>query len=537
MGRVSAQIAAVVAWFRRLVDEPRRARWLVVLAVAGGTALRIAGSTEAPFGWDLAVSYSTARDIAEGTAFPLVGAAASWGGHVPLPGYFYVVSPTFLVTTSPLAFMAWGALLCSISLVIFGRLLWERYGPRAAVFGSALAATAPWLVVSGDSAWSPKVVVPAVMLLLYSLHRVVAVERSRWVAGVPVALCLQAHIYPNVPVTLLMALAVWAVARPRVRWTWFFAGLVLSAATTLPSAIHLLTHGTAEMGTWERPLLFKPVKELLDAAYHTVGFSTAEISYEIAHGSWAHYDLFHWFRSLPGSLWSTFGDARGIYVVATVLLAWACWISAGLGAFSSKPLRARDPMAVALLVGLVGSVALTLATRRPYVPRYNIAIGFLSLLPLIWCATRRGRLAVAMWLSLLVAIPANVELASYYYRWAVPPHGTRTMVEVIRTVARVEGKKPFRLLYRWGPTAGGVSRMGRRLVGPDWHGRSGGGAKWVVLAPKHEDRYRRFLHRKSVKVWRLHRGLLVRAPSNVSAPFNVRNPSTRGPTRATPGTR
>jgi hypothetical protein len=208
-------------------------------------------------------------------------------------------------------------------------------------------------------------------------------------------------------------------------------------------------------------------REILEACYHTLAFGTAEMAYELFHASWKTFRLDAFLGGLPGALPRWYGGVPGgVWVAITFAAATAAWIRSGargLRALVHGGPRALDPMGAALAAGLAGTIALLLVAHRPYAPRYDLALAWLSLVPLVQVAAARGRWSAVLLAALLVAVPANAAIAARYYRRFVPPYAARTLVEVVDTIVARRRGEPFSLFYAAGD---GIALTADRVARP-----------------------------------------------------------------------
>jgi hypothetical protein len=514
-GRIRARPGPCTRQAAPTTQAVTRARALALGIAVAGVGVRAYLSSDSLYSQDLGEAYAVAHDVAHGVAFPIVGGRTTWGGRVPLPGYGYVLAPSLLFTDSPRALVLWGVLLSGAGLLLFVLLLAERYGDGTAIVGALVLAFAPWAVATGDGPWSPKLVVPAVALLLYAMHRVVAAQRSPWIAAVPAALVLQAQVYPNLPVTLAMVAAVWAIARPRLHGRWLAIGIAASLATVLPTAIWLFAHGVGALGrlfSVDRP--FDRVHETAEAAYQVLAFGSADVSYLLARGWWNDFDVLAWRRDPVADLFGDPTTAR--FAAATVVAAAGAWAWAAFAAVRGawrRPVRAWDPMAVALVAGAIAALAVAGLGERGHRPHYMYALVWIALLPSILlfgsiARGRAGRVAVAAWLALSVA--GNLHVLFHYYRETLPPYGLSTAVATMRTIERFEAGRPFRLVHRHAKP--GLDRTAKRLYPGRWNDVRTAPVAWHLVRADRRDRIRALARRPGARTFRVPRAVLVRVP-------------------------
>jgi len=506
-----------------LLDDPRRARWLVLLALLLGLVVRLVVSQDAEFGSDMGLAYPVARGIATGEHFPLIGAEASWGGRSPFPGYYYLAAPGLLLGDRPCLWMAWGALLCWLGLLPFVRLLWERYGPRVAVFGAVLVATSPWHVFYSESPWSPNLSVPAAACILYVLHRVLAAPRSRWIALLPAAYLLQAHLYPNLPVTVGAGGLMLLVARPAIAWRWLLLGTGLAGLTVVPSLVHLLLQGSGELVQVGNELPYHLGKDLLNSAYSAFLYGTSEISYWMAKGYWFRWDTLSWLQGLPRTLDVSYGPLLDLVVVLGLLvsvLAWARGATQGIRALIRRPLRELDPLAVGLVGGALASVLMGPLLHKPFLVRYNIVLIWFSFVPLLLLYARSGRLGQRLLgLYLLVLVPGNLALVHHFYDRIAHPNSVRTISDVVGIVHAEQGARPFELSYPTRRLTLAVRRLGTGIHGAGWQMVGKAPVRYAVLPrPERMKPHHRALYATpGARIWDIYQAVLVRVPGALAS--------------------
>ena len=507
------------------LDARRLAPWLIAASIAFAFLVRLHFSPDARLSMDYGTAYAVAYDMVHSHVFPLTGGKTTWGGEIVLPGYYYLVTPPLLVSDSPLVFYAWGALFSTLGLLPFSLLLLERYGPRAAIVGTWYAACAPWFVTLGDSPWSPKMVLPFVATLLYALHRIVAVPKSRWAAAVPLCLAAQAHVYPNLPVTFAMALAVALVCRPRVNWLWFALGSLGAALTAVPTAIHLLTQPAAAAETEQLLTLnekFSRGSSALMAAEYVVLYGTAAVKYSL--GGFGASRLvpagLGWLARVHRTAQQVYGGIPGMsFVAASVLLAVFAWtrgLVRGVKAVWTTPMRSWDPMAICLVVTLVVSPIVGGLGLRIHQPRYNFIAIWCSVLPLLWLctgerplATRLLRWGVLAWMVL--SSIGHLWIVDRLYEVDVPPTGLTTALRSMeRIVSRRHGRSFVLDMEYWQKK--GWNDMGRRLHGARWRSVPAGAVRYSVAALPLTGDARRRARAPGARRLRGPHGILIEVP-------------------------
>lgn len=510
------------------LDEPRRARWLAAAILLIGFGVRAYYAPLGHFSLDLATTFTNARHVAHGTEFPVIGGVTSWGGRVPFPGLFYVTAPPLLFSDSVVLFVWWGVLLATGAMACFVCLLFERYGPRAAVVGAVLVSFSPWFIIGGDAPWAPKLALSVFALFLYALHRTVAVDRSRWGAVVPLALILQAHVYANIVITLAVLGAVVLCARPKLNWPWVLSGGIVGALTVLPSIWHLFLGGTDDLGkVMQRAFKFSLAREVFQTGYFAMVFGTAENSYNLNLGFWRH-DIANLYDMGWSGLRTVYGGYSLVaaFVLVTMAVATAAWGRAayrGILNVTTKPMREWDPMGVALVAALVAGAATMLISKREYHPRYTFIIAWLSLMPMIWLVAGQ-RPVVAGWLRNLatawfvVAVAGCLWVASAYYVWTVPPYSVTTAEQVLKEVAERTNGRSFSLRYPRPIAQRGMELIGEELYGEQWTAVPKAEVRYYVVASPMSPEALKLSAEKGVQTIELHDAMLLEVPASVSRP-------------------
>jgi hypothetical protein len=487
------------------LDSRALAPWLIGASITLAFLVRLHFSAEARMSVDLGTAYGIAHDMVHAHQFPLTGGKTTWGGEVVLPGYYYLSAPPLLVSDSPRVFYGWGALFIALGILPFSMMLLERYGPRAGIVGTWYVAFAPWFVTLGDSPWSPKIVLPFVSMLLYCLHRVVAVPRSRWVVGIPLCLAAQAHVYPNLPVTFVMSLAVALICRPSVNWRWFALGCFGAALTVVPTVIHLLTQPPtapqpAKLLT--RHDVFSRKKSALVAAEYVFLYGTAAVKYSLGGFGVSRMvpESLAWARRAHRVAVQTYGGLPALsFVAASIALALLAWVRSfghGLKGVWRLPVRGWDPMAICLVVTVVVSAVVGGFGLRIHQPRYNFIAIWVSVLPLIWLccgprplATRLLRRLVLAWM--ILSAVGHVLVVDRLYEVDVPPTGLDTALRSMERIVSRRHGRPFVLdLPYW--QRRGWNAMGQHIYGARWTSVSSGAVRYSIakLPLSREDRPR-----------------------------------------------
>lgn len=189
----------------------------------------------------------TARGIAEGEAYPLVGPTMRGIARIG-PLYFYLFAPPFFFSPDPRAVYVYLALLNLLALGLLYRLGCRYLGRQPAFLGTLLFACYPLAVISARGLWPPALLPLGNVLLLWALLAWVV---DRKPVGLTLALGLWALLL-QVHLTILTLGAVmvllWVLLRPPVIVRYLLWGATLALLLFSPYLYFQAAHGWEDLG-------------------------------------------------------------------------------------------------------------------------------------------------------------------------------------------------------------------------------------------------------------------------------------------------
>lgn len=423
------------AWHRRWAHRLATDRTLLILIglFVLAVALRFVFVRYARLAGDEAYYYGRAWLVAEGKGLPALGPDVT-SGEARLPGGSFVTLMAFplLFWNSPLACMAWVALLSVLGYALWTAVVRRWFGDRAAVAYAALLLFSPWSFFYSDRIWNPNVVILASGALLFAFTRMIDRPGSRHVFWIPLAVMAVPQFHLSGLLLIPLAVALWLVWRPRVHFGAALLGIVSGVVLYFPYLWFEIRHGFRNT----RALLSMPpdpghgVFQVARTLWQFFGFGTTELGYHVEKGYWSHpylelryYFERHGFQTTADFFGGGLGGALLVGVtVGTLILAafaWLRWLwriaRAGRGAFARLT---RTPLDLTFGLALVLLPLLTLGGKKVVHPHYLYVFYPVAYLPLLYVfgSRLRGRslVPVALWLALVV--PVGLWASARYYR-------------------------------------------------------------------------------------------------------------------------
>jgi len=356
---------------------------------------------------DEILTWSTAKDLAAGKSFPLLGPSITGGGaQEPGPLVYWIGAIPLVFTRAPEADNAFVAVLGGVTVVLFWRALRAYFSETGALLAAVMMACSPWSTLYADRLWNPNVVGLFVALAFWAACRLRQRPSLAAVVVLFVAMGATLQLHMSAPMVWLALLPIWL---PSVRtWRWYWP-LVAVAATTLlytPMLIH--EHRTH----WANTLAF-----VHEASNNTSSdwkrvplwafrLLTLDVSYLAMHGYWNPHTEREMLSFLAhGNSDFQYGPVRWFFLGLSIVFAGVALVTAGVRSWTGAARRGPHPFFWAAAVGLFANTALLWVAHKEihghYVqellPFYFVAFAALA----DWAAADR---AMTSWLVLVAAL-------------------------------------------------------------------------------------------------------------------------------------
>ncbi len=218
-------------WPAQPPPPPQPPRWelaLICLVLVLGAWLRWADLNQMEFKGDEAVAVQLALPMIEGQEIPRVGLMSSVGIHNP-PLFIWLVALCSWLSVNPV--FVTGALVGTLSLLSIAGAWWflrRRLGIIPTLGATALYATATWPVLYARKLWAQDVLPLFSLLLLQVLVLTWERKRTRWVAGIPVLLCILWQLHFSALGLILVSLGLLAARFRELHWRALGLGVLAS---------------------------------------------------------------------------------------------------------------------------------------------------------------------------------------------------------------------------------------------------------------------------------------------------------------------
>lgn len=120
---------------------------------------------------------------------PYAGTATSVGILNP-PFFIYLLIPLTLISADPKVLSFLIALVNVLSIGFLFLIIKKYYNKILAIITSLLIAFSPWAIILSRKIWPPDMVLPFVVLCIYSLHKIIVDKRTRFLIILTTALTL-----------------------------------------------------------------------------------------------------------------------------------------------------------------------------------------------------------------------------------------------------------------------------------------------------------------------------------------------------------
>jgi hypothetical protein len=467
--RLDELTTKVAAWARRRFAAEHWAWTVGLVGLVVGFALRAWSIRQARFGFEEVWFWSTGRDIATGTEFPVLGAPIS-GSAARLPGaaYFWFLGLTQLPGPSPLrayAVVSYGGLAL---LVPLGLLVARAFDRATGLAFFLLAAVSPWWVVYTNSSW-PGYFFPSLCALVL-LGLPALADRPRPAAQAALAFLLVVGFQMHLSLThyWLLALVTMALWRPPLT-RGLVVGLVLGALCYVPYLLHETRTGFANtLAIAHRSQGGERSWGVLQGLLvYYLGFTTTDIAYLWHQGFWHLFDPVRFWRGSGAVETQSFFAAQRLAPLAWTALvaswlvtvaAWVRFLPVVAGRLRAWPRAPGNVLVVAFVTAVAGIPLFYLLSGKGGYPHYVSSVLPLAFLPPAYLLGRAFRHRWGRFLAgayiIVFAIGGTLGLRGYYAydsRWSIPQTEAAVAFILQRTREADGRQRPFRLELGFAP--------------------------------------------------------------------------------------
>lgn len=162
------------------------------------------------------------------------------------PLFYYLLTFSQIIWHHPYSVFILISVITAVAGFLTYLLVDKYYNRKAAIIASTLFMFNPWVFVFISlNIANPSFLLPFIVLLYYSLHKIIIDNNDKYIIGVGIALAasLQLHLSSLllIPITFLILI----ILRPRVFVSkYFLVGLAMSVVFFLPYLIYNATHHT-----------------------------------------------------------------------------------------------------------------------------------------------------------------------------------------------------------------------------------------------------------------------------------------------------
>lgn len=247
----------------------RKINWSIFfffIAVAIASAIfRMTNLTVIEFKADEAINLFLASRPLFGHPFPPGGTVSSIGILNP-PLLNYLLFPFVLISFDPKAISLFIGLLNSLAIGFFFLLLKRYYDTITAFIASLLLAFSPWSILFSRKIWTQNLMFPFLVLLLYSLHKVVLEKKMiYWIIYVIASLFLF-QLHQSSLFFLLLISGFLLLKKVKFNLAYILVGFFLGIMPAIPYFVYVLKNA------FSNPQVFLIAKERFSSGYFPIIF-------------------------------------------------------------------------------------------------------------------------------------------------------------------------------------------------------------------------------------------------------------------------
>lgn len=211
---------------------------LFLIIVLSSALFRITNLTMVEFKADEAINLFLASRPLFGHPFPPGGTVSSVGLLNP-PLLNYLLFPFVLISLDPKVISFFIGLVNSLAIGFFFLLIRRYYNTTVALMASLLFAFSPWSILLSRKIWAQDLILPFLVLLLYSLHKVVLDKKMIYWLPYVVSSLLLFQLHQSSLIFLLLLNGFLLIKKVKTNLTYIALGFILGIIPMLPYLIYI----------------------------------------------------------------------------------------------------------------------------------------------------------------------------------------------------------------------------------------------------------------------------------------------------------
>lgn len=211
------------------------------LIIALSSIFRLTNLDLVEFKADEASNLLLATRIFFSHPLPYAGVASSVGILNP-PFFIYLIIPLTLISLDPKIISFFIALINVLSIGFFFLIIKKYYNQTLAFIASVLIAFSPWSIILSRKIWPPDMVLPFIILCIYSLHKIIVDKKMKFLIILSTSLTLLSQLaltYILFPFFLIIFLL---LTNGKISKKYILLGLLIGAIPFLPYLIYELSN-------------------------------------------------------------------------------------------------------------------------------------------------------------------------------------------------------------------------------------------------------------------------------------------------------
>lgn len=191
----------------------------------------------------------------------LPGATVSSIGILNPPLINYLLFPLTLISLDPKIISLMIGLFNSFTVGFFYLFVKKYYRQRTAIFSSLLLAFSPWMILFSRKIWAQDLLLPFVVLLLLSLHKLIIDKKTKYwfVYAFSSLFLIQLH---QASIILVAILTIFLVRKTKINIPYLFGGLILGILPMLSYFVYVLKN------LWIDPIAIIVPKEKFASVFY-----------------------------------------------------------------------------------------------------------------------------------------------------------------------------------------------------------------------------------------------------------------------------
>lgn len=210
--------------------------------VALSSIFRLTNLDLVEFKTDEASNLLLATRIFFGHPLPYAGIATSVGILNP-PFFIYLLIPFTLISFDPKTITFLIALINTLSIGFLFLIIKKYYGKTPAIITSVLIAFSPWSIILSRKIWPPDMVLPLIVLCIYSLHKIIIDQKSKFLIVLTVILVLLPQLDLIYIFFSFFLMLFFLLTNRNIYKKYIIIGIIIGSIPSLPYLIYQLLNG------------------------------------------------------------------------------------------------------------------------------------------------------------------------------------------------------------------------------------------------------------------------------------------------------